>query len=258
MQDLSDPNVVTMSDIAAEIGIGDGNVATIEPQPGACCADHMEHQMLPLTAWGGSYIGLPPASPTSASVRNPSIYRITGAFDGTTLTYSPVTPPGAPTTINAEQTVAFQTDLAFVVQTTDENKPFGFTEFLLSNQIINPFGEPGDPAMWAIPAVDQYQDFYVFLVPDGYTNNYVTIVRPQGVPVTLDGSPVTSAFSIAGTDGQNTYEFTTVPLFAGSHTISADEPVGIYSYGYAQDVSYAYPGGSGVAVISEPPPPPAG
>ena len=27
--------------------------------------------MLPLTAWGGSYIGLPPASPTSATVRNP-------------------------------------------------------------------------------------------------------------------------------------------------------------------------------------------
>lgn len=39
---------------------------------------------------------------------------------------------------------------------------------------------------------------------------------------------------------------------------STAEPCGIISVGYDTDVSYGYPGGSGLQSISVPPPPPAG
>jgi hypothetical protein len=54
------------------------------------------------------------------------------------------------------------------------------------------------------------------------------------------------------------WNYVHVPLQPGSHTLESGDPFGIVSVGYSQDVSYGYPGGSGVASISEPPPPPQG
>ena len=45
------------------------------------------------------------------------------------------------------------------------SKPFALTQFLLSNQAINPLGQPGDPAMIALPAAAQFETNYIFLVP---------------------------------------------------------------------------------------------
>jgi hypothetical protein len=234
-----------------------GNVATIEPNPGQCCADHMEQQMLPLVAWGDAYAASPPPSPTGGT--NPAGYRITGSFDGTPLMYSPVAPAGAPATINAGQTIRFQTDQAFTVTSGDPLKPFAVTQFLLSNQIINSFGQPGDPAMISLPAVEQFQTNYIFLVPAGYASNFVTVVRQAGTEVLRDGVSVAAAnWQSLGTLGGVAYEYVSLEVPTGSHSIESDEPCGIISVGYDADVSYGYPGGSGLKIISEPPPPPAG
>lgn len=241
------------------VAVFSGNVATIEPNPGDCCADHLEHQMLPMVAWGNKYNAAPPPSPNGPATNNPAGYRITGAFDGTQLSYSPAPPPGAPTVINAQETVRFQTNLAFSVTSADENKPFALTEFLLSNQVINGFGEPGDPAMIALPAVEQYQDNYIFLVPDGYSSNYVTVVLPSGSDATLDGQSIAGGnFKPIGVVDGIAWEYIHLPVQTGSHLIASPEGIGIVSVGYSIDVSYGYPGGSGLAEISEPPPPPAG
>lgn len=249
------------SRVAADkpVAVFSGNVATIEPNPGQCCADHMEHQMLPLVAWGHEYTAAPPPGPGGAAVDNPAAYRITGAFDGTHLTYTPSVPPGAPTTIGAYQTVRFQTDKAFTVTSDDEAKPFALTQFLLSNQAISAFGQPGDPAMIALPAAAQYETNYIFLVPAGYTSNYVTAIRQAGTDVRLDGVSVSAGlWKPLGQLGAVDYEYLHMGVPTGSHTIDSDEPCGIVSVGYSTDVSYGYPGGSGVHTISEPPPPPAG
>lgn len=249
------------SRVAADkpVAVFSGNVATIEPNPGQCCADHLEHQMLPLVAWGSDYVAAPPPVPNAAASDNPAIYRITGAFDGTSLSYSPATPPGAPTTIDAYETVRFQTAEPFTVTSNDDAKPFAVTQFLLSNQAISPFGQPGDPAMIALPAAAQYETSYIFLVPAGYTVNYVTAIRQAGTDVQLDGVSVAAGFwrPIGSVDGVD-WEFIHMEVDTGAHTITSDEPSGIVSVGYSTDVSYGYPGGSGVKSISEPPPPPAG
>lgn len=241
------------------VAVFSGNVATIEPNPGQCCADHMEQQMLPLVAWGDSYAASPPPSPTVAGESVNAAYRITGSFDGTSLTYSPATPPGAPTTINAGQTVRFETNQAFTVTSGDPDKPFAVTQFLLSAQVIDVFATVGDPAMISLPAAAQYQNNYVFLVPDGYARNYVTVIRVAGAEVLRDGVSVSAAAwrSLGSLDGVD-YEYVHLSVPTGSHSIESDEPCGIISVGYDEAVSYGYPGGSGLKVISTPPPPPVG
>lgn len=249
------------SRVAADkpVAVFSGNIATIDPNPGQCCADHLEHQMLPLVAWGDGYTAAPPPSPSGAANDNPAGYRITGAYDGTSLSYSPAPPPGAPTTIDAYETVRFQTDQGFTVTSNDPDKPFAITQFLLSNQAIAALGQPGDPAMIALPAAAQFETNYIFLVPGGYTVNYVTVIREAGSDVLLDGvSTSAGAWKPLGSLAGISYEYIHLQVETGSHTITSDDPSGIISAGYSVDVSYGYPGGSGVKVISEPPPPPQG
>lgn len=236
-----------------------GNVATLEPNPGQCCADHLEQQMLPLVAWGDSYLATPPPSPTSPGDVVRAAYRITGSFDGTALSYSPAPPPGAPTMINAGETVRFESNLPFSVTSGAPEQSFAVTQFLLSSQALTPLGNQGDPAMISLPASAQYQEDYVFLVPDGYASNYVTVIRQQGASVERDGISVDAAgwAPLGVLDGVG-YEYVHLGVETGSHSISSDQPCGIISVGYDQDVSYGYPGGSGLEVISEPPPPPVG
>ena len=236
-----------------------GNVASIEPNPGMCCADHLEQQMLPLVAWGDSYLATPPPSPIAAGQVVRAGYRITGSFDGTQLTYSPAPPPGAPTTINAGQTVRFESNLPFSVTSGDPDQPFAITQFLLSSQALGGLNSQGDPAMISLPAAQQYQEDYIFLVPNGYASNYVTVIRQEGAAVFRDGISVEAAGwqPLGLLDGVG-YEYVHLGVETGSHSISSDQPCGIISVGYDQDVSYGYPGGSGLEVISEPPPPPVG
>lgn len=237
------------------VAVFSGSVATSEPADAdVCCADHVEHQMLPLTAWGSAYV-VAPAAPATGSGSDATQFRITGAFDGTMLQYEPMRPAGAPATIDAYQTVAFVTDAPFSVRAADEDTPFCVAQFLLSNQYFGELLRPGDPSMILVPAAQQYEDRYAFLVPQGYASNFVTVVRPEGSTTTLDGSDVAVAFTPLGQLDQ-AFEFAHLPVEAGGHEIEGSEPFGITVVGYAQDVSYGYVGGSGVEIISTPPPPP--
>lgn len=242
------------------VAVFSGNVATIEPvEAFDCCADHLEHQMLPLVAWGHRYVATPAAAPNGSGTGDLAGFRITGAFDGTTLTYSPARPSGAPQTIDAGETVRFETDTAFTVSSAPET-PFALTQFLLSNFYLRVQGQPGDPAMISVPAIDQFQGLYIFLVPDGYDADFVTLTRPIGTTVLLDELDVDGEdwHPLGTLDGVD-WEYAHIAVAVGSHVVRAepdDVGIGIISAGYSDDVSYGYPGGSGVAVISAPPPPP--
>lgn len=240
----------------APVAVFSGSVATSEPSVNAsCCADHVEHQMLPLTAWGSGYVAAPAAA-AQGSGNDASMFRVTGAADGTVLEYVPIAPEGAPTTIDAYETVAFITDVAFSVHSADGD-PFAVSQFLLSNQYFGGLGgRPGDPSMMLLAAVEQFQERYVFLMPQGYTSNYVTVAAPVDAVLTLDGSPVPAALTPMGQVDGVAFGYAHVSVAAGPHVLEGDLPFGIVASGHADDVSYGYVGGSGVAKIAEPPPPP--
>ena len=226
-----------------------GSVATAEPtEADNCCADHVEHQMLPLEAWGTAYAA-PPVPAAMGGADHPRVVRVTGAYDGTALAYDPPV-AGAPDAIGAYETVAFVTAEAFTVRSMGD-EPFAVAQFPLSNQNHGVLLYPGDPSMLVLPADDQFADEYVFLVPMGYAQNYVTVVAPQASTVTLDGAELVPSWTAFGA----AYKYAHVSLAPGRHHITADDPISISVFGYAQDVSFGYTGGSGVAQISEPPPP---
>jgi hypothetical protein len=209
--------------------------------------------MLPLEAWGSAYAAHP-AADAKGNGDCLSLYRISAGFDGTQLAYYPSQPAGAPSTLGAYQTAEFQTDQPFVVAATDPEKTFSVTQFLLSGGIFGGLlGYPGDPSMIVLPAVDQLQGEYIFSVPMGYQTNFVTIVRAGGAAVTLDGAAVTGAFSSLGSYDGTDYEYQHVELTGGYHRIVSDGPLAITVVGYDDDVSFGYPGGCGVAEISEVP-----
>lgn len=249
------------------VAVFSGNVASFEPTPQmGCCADHLEHQMLPLSAWGAAYAVIA-APPNSGGGDDPVRVRITGSFDGTQLTYSPAPPPGAPTTIDAYETVAFTAGASFLVA---GDQPFAVTEFLLSNEVVTVDPTPdddadnltfvGDPAMILVPPTAQYQSHYVFLTPAEYETSYVTIIRPAGAAVSLDGADVTAdpGWQALGSHDGTTYERAHFPLEFGPHSVVAggDATVGIVVVGYDVAVSYGYAGGSGVEFIGTVPLPP--
>jgi hypothetical protein len=241
-----------------KVAVFGGSVATSEPSNTTkCCADHVEHQMLPLEAWGSAYAA-PPAADAKGGGDCRSVYRISAGFDGTQLAYHPAAPAGAPSVLQAYQTAEFTADVPFAVWATDPLKTFSVTQFLLSNQefggVFNSY--PGDPSMIVLPAVDQLQQKYIFLVPDGYETNFVTIVRTAGVAVTLDGAGVGVPFLALGSQDGTDYQYAHVELQAGHHIVESAEPLAITVVGYSDDVSFGYPGGSGVAAISQAPEPP--
>lgn len=237
--------------IAADkpVAVFSGNVASFEPTPqNGCCADHLEHQMLPLSAWGDAYAVV-------AAVR----VRITGSFDGTTLLYSPAPPPGAPAVIDAYQTVAFTANASFIVS---GDPPFAVTEFLLSNEVVTVDPTPeddsdnltfvGDPAMILVPPLAQYQGDYVFLTPAEYETNYVTIIRPAGAAVTLDGADVTDdgGWGPIGAQGGATYERATSRSSSGrTGQRRRRRPPRHHLVGDDVAVSDGHAGGSGVEFI---------
>ena len=236
---------------SAPVAVFSGNMATAVPADAqVCCADHLEHQLPPIDAWGTAYAIAPPSSP-SGMADDPAEYRIVAAFDDTELFYCPEAPDGAPEVLMAGESARFTTDQPFTVM-ADEDKAFSITQFLLSFQAIGE--QPGDPAMIVVPSVQQLQNKYVFVVPAGYAENFVTItVRGEGV-VTLDDETIDpEAMADIGVVRDQAHRYVQRAVDVGAHTISADVPIGITVTGYDEAVSYGYPGGSGLDVIAIPP-----
>ncbi|MCR9165117.1 MAG: IgGFc-binding protein [Nannocystaceae bacterium] len=255
VQDLGEDGNLSGTRIRANapVAVFAGNVATIEPiDDGLCCADHLEHQLSPRTAWSSRYAVAPPPS-VSGNGDDPALYRLTGAFDGTQLLYCPSAPAGAPTEINAGETLAFQTDQPFTVAAQDREHAFGMAQFLLSNQVLSESGL-GDPAMMIIPSALQFESRLAFVVPAGYVETHISIVAQGEGTVTLDGDdlPEDRFESLGVLDGER-FRYAQVPVDEGQHIIEARGRVGVSVFGYDEAVSFAYPGGAGLRVVSVPP-----
>lgn len=237
----------------APVAVFSGNVATVEPFDAAqCCADHLEHQLSPRTAWGSRYAVAPPPS-VSGVGNDPAVYRVTGAFDDTHLLYCPRKPEDAPTHLDAGQTVEFESDAPFTVVAEDPEHAFGVAQFLLSTALVSEHGI-GDPAMLIVPSAQQHQTRLTFIVPAGYLETHVTVVARDEDAVMLDGEEVPPGrFRPLGNLGGRTFRYAQVPVAGGQHVIESVGQLGVSVFGYDEAVSFAYPAGAGLRVVSIPP-----
>lgn len=191
--------------------------------------DHLAEMIPPLETWGQSFMTIP-----LATRLNGDIIRILAAENGTGVS------------INGETIITLNRGELFETVLTD------FSEINATGPIMVAQYSPGqafdgvaaDPFMMLIPPNEQFLYHYNFAAPaDGFSRNFVNVVVPttSADRVLLDGSLVDATlFSVIGSSG---FSGAQLPLTPGSHTIEADQPLGIYVYGFDAYDSYGYPGG---------------
>ena len=101
-------------------------------------------------------------------------WRFVGAVDGTTLSYVPSAPAGAPTTIAQGDVVEITTDQPFVVKSQDDKHPFLMFTYMSGSGSNGGYGDP-DHVVEVPPA--QYMSNYVFFTDPSYTTTRATLQR---------------------------------------------------------------------------------
>lgn len=222
-----------------------GNEATSIPEtdPVTCCADHIEHQQYPMGAWGKKYnaVKLKPRG------KERDMWRILSRTDGTRITTTPNVFKTDSITLNNKQWIDILTTESFMIEAS---APVVVGQFMTGqNDPLDPetmtqtpdWAGIGDPAYIIGVPIEQYRTTYQFLAPSKYAQDYITIVAPLAASVTLDGSvlPESDFFTF----GDGTYKAAYKRIEDGRHEIVASEPIGLFSYGFDNYVSYGYPAG---------------
>lgn len=213
----------------APVAVMSGAVCSNVPRGGLWC-DHLSEMMIPLSAWGRSYLTVPLASKERDVVRilaseNNTEVRINGSLI---------------TTLNRwefHETVL--TERAHI----EASAPIMVSQYAIG-------GVAGDPFMAILPANEQFLSSYIFSTPGtGFERyNYVNVVIPGGTAIAslqLDGVLVDPA--LFSPIGAGIYEGAQIPVTPGNHLIKADEPFGLMVYGFNLFDSYGYPGGMSLA-----------
>jgi len=219
--------------------------------------DCLIEQMPPVRAWGKNAFLTPYPLPADAASNGYDVYRILAAYDSTQVFIDGIS---LRSYLNAG---GEYTGGILKAQTITANKPILVAHFKKSaggNPTPSGASPLSDPFMLIIPPKEQFLKSYRFYNvqaydsrnPAGvYVEQYITVVAPTSTlsTIKLDGKPVdvtkfvpippSNEYSYAWLGGKNGADGMT----EGAHTIAADEPIGIYIYGYGEANSYGYAGG---------------
>jgi hypothetical protein len=225
-----------------------------------CCADHLEHQLLPLFAWGRRYM----ATRSAPRGDEPDVWRVMAGRDNTTveLVGLPETwflrellPRERRRTLNRGEWFDFMAPVDFEIIA---DGPLQVGQFLAAEQAPYPTeigrtrpphrtADTGDPAFILAVPVEQYRSDYTFLAPNSFEFDWITVTAPVGATVVLDGEPIPDdAFSSFATGA---YRAARLRIEDGVHRVTADQPVGVMVHGYDRFVSYGYAAGLDIKQI---------
>ena len=283
--DLSGTHIIATGKIAVFGGHEAANMR------GACCADHLEQQLTPVKAWGTQYLLSKawPRMNESDYVRviasqNDTQVMLTPAVD-----VVPLLAAGEHFTFKTTEHVYVTSDKPVMVAhylassqevlfgsemskcQTNNDCPANFTCSWFSGICDGPSCSStadcpsgttcsggmwgggceaiGDPAMMLTIPKEQFMEAYVFLIPDAYLDDYINVIAPAGATIYLDDVAIADGeFEAVGLSGLSVYR---TKLDDGVHTAWSIEKFGILVYGYDNDVSYGYPGGLGLADLTE-------
>ena len=261
-----------------------------------CCADHLEEQLFADSTLGSSFsiarmpprtvalngAFLDPAMDSVAEVDETEWLRIVAVAAGTTTVTTTLPPPDDRFTLEQGAGLILPVTGDFLMSTVDR-KPLAVLQVLPSQQALGiPSYYPGgDPAIIAVPPIEQYRQDYVFLTPDQYAFDFVVITADRATEVRLDGERIDAASdsrkcTVSDADGiarvpgdppaskvvyRCQLSFPDIQLSCdpsdeaclagiqegvqddGVHRVLADGEVGVVVYGFDAFVSYAYAAG---------------
>ncbi len=277
MSDLTGTEIISDKPIAV---FGGSQIALVPDS--IMAADYMIEQMTPITAWGMNFNAFPIEM---RQTWQRDVLKIVASEDMTTVTIYDSTSTGPAEVISLNRGEFFEWDgtpcdpglydipfggghaadcagkLLDSPTRIVADKPILVGQFVTGGVLTK--GEPsfitgsgdvplGDPAFMLIPPEEQYARRYVFLIPPGYTNDYLNVVIEEGFESTvlLDGAPPT--FSTPWFDiPLTTRRGARIEVDPGNHVIEADTIMLLQMYAFDDAwASYAAVAGQNIKVIN--------
>ena len=218
-----------------------------------CCNDSAHQQIPPVRALGSEYVGVRYRNRYDGIEETPP-WRIIGAVDGTTLTYEPAAPAGAPTTLALGQVTEFRSGGPCVVKSQDAQHPFYMAGYMTGAGQYDPAenggsGKPdgrGDAEFVNVIPLGEFSDAYTFYTDPTYPETNLVLVRSKVdgafADVTLDCAGNLTGWAPIGTGGN--FEYTRIDLVRhnfqpvgncnnGRHEIHSKKPFGLTVWGWA-------------------------
>lgn len=255
-----------------------------------CCADHLEDQLDPVRTAGKSFAVAHTPSRTRMvkeagalveEVPEPDYVRFVAASkQGATIK---TTLPAPDDVIHLQWMGDFREVTAYRDFMAESTEPIIVAQVMASQDACGvKRGLPGgDPSLLIVPPLEQARPDYVFLTPDKYAFDYITIVAPAGQGVLLDEALLgPDRCDIKPADGltfeergnvEATYyayrcqlSFPAIDALAnpvvvlpgqqndGVHRVVAGVPIVVTVGGFDSYVSYAYAAGTELRAISLP------
>jgi hypothetical protein len=212
--------------------------------------DCLVEQMVSTANFGKSAFLTPYPLPGDASPIGWDVFRVLAALDSTEIFVD----SQRVAILNQGQ---YYTGVLNRAAAVTSSKPFMVAQYKKTSSTQNTGLANSDPFMMIIPPFEQFLASYRFISAQAiqlngdrfssltkvYNYQYVNVVVPEKAlnTVVLDGSLV-SASSFQRISNTSFF-YATLPISDGVHSIRADEPIGIYVYGYGPANSYGYVGG---------------
>lgn len=191
--------------------------------------DHVSEQLLPVKAWDVEF----PLCRSQLRSAEPDIIRLHASAPATTVS---VTDGGTTTPYFLPAPGSYIDVPVSGDGLITANAPIHVMDNLVGYSYS---ANDGDPAIVQIPGIRHWTDAYRFVVPPMTNVDFVSVVAPAGTSVALDGIPVAGFAPITGTG----YQCVRVSVADGLHFIQGDREFEIFTHGYDDYDSYAYPGG---------------
>ncbi|WP_437819268.1 IgGFc-binding protein [Sorangium sp. So ce1078] len=256
-----------------------------------CCADHLEDQLDPIRATGKRF-AVPHTPNRSQTVKQagaqievvpePEYVRIMAATGQGAVIKTTLPPPDDQITLSSQG--QFHEVTAWGDFLIESSEPVVVSQIMASQNATGVRqGLPGgDPSLVILPPIEQFRSDYVFLTPDKYAFDFISVIAPPSAVVRLDGVALgPEECEIAPADGLTDEQrgggappfvvyrcqlsFATIdPALPapdnvlpgrqrdGVHRIAASAPVGLLVTGFDSFVSYAYAGGTELREIAAP------
>lgn len=217
------------------------------PITGAGDADNQGQMVPPVRAQGREYVG------ASYDLPSPTAWQVVGAVNGTTLTYDPSPPAGAPTTLQAGDVLEFAAQSEFTVHSQGSDHPFYMAVYKRSDD----FGMNDGPDFVNLLPPVQYRSQYVFVTDPTYKTTTLVFVRAKGSgDVTLDCAGTLGDWKPIGSGA---FEVTRVVFGKstaaacadGAHQAKSSGPFGLTVWGWAFAASYGYPAGGNSIPVND-------
>ncbi|MCC6555199.1 MAG: IgGFc-binding protein [Polyangiaceae bacterium] len=256
-----------------------------------CCADHLEDQLDPIRATGKTFAVAHNPSRTAAvkaagamieTVPEPDFVRFVAASAEGALVRTTLPAPDDEFKLSYQG--AFKEVTAWRDFMVESSGPIVVAQVMASQDAAGVRrGLPGgDPSLLIVPPLEQFRTDYVFLTPDKYAFDFVSVIAPPRSIVSLDGGVIgPEVCDVAAADGLTAEErggaeppyvvyrcqlsFPTIdPLkqapdnvLAGAqndgvHRVVSADPVGVLVTGFDSYVSYSYAGGTELREIAPP------